>query len=37
MSVNHWNIAVSVQKQLCSSCSASDELVQFDDPKIDII
>ena len=36
MSVNHWNMFASVQKQLCSSCPLSDGLVQFDEPKIDI-
>ena len=36
MVVNQSNIVRSVQKQLCSSCSSSDELVQFEEPKIDM-
>src|SRR3954466_6982801 len=34
--VNQSNIVRSVQKQLCSSCSSSEALVQFEEPKIDM-
>ena len=29
---NHWNIALSYVKRLCSSCESDEGLVQFDDP-----